>query len=62
MRFQQGKSMLRWLDLMSMTLAPGLAGNFGFFAECFISNEQPLSPLMEIYRGRDPHGGCATLC
>ncbi len=44
MRFQQGKSMVRWLALMPMALALGLAGNFGFFAEHFISTEKLTFP------------------
>lgn len=44
MRFQQGKSMVRWPALMSMALALGLAGNLGFFAARFISTEQLIFP------------------
>jgi len=44
MRFQQGKSMARWLALMSMALASGLAGNLGFFAERCIPTEQLIFP------------------
>lgn len=36
--------MVRWLALMPMALALGLAGNFGFFAEHFISTEKLTFP------------------